>query len=234
MGHDFLTAISGYGKRQNIIYGGQNSNQAAGSAMGYKLLRKHHDATERVLFSEELHRTISASGMNLQRIGELLYNTKLPGWNGSSTASPFQSIAPPIPVSGHAPKTPAEFIAGIIQTWIDRTAFPTNDEMDILCLVLRRWLNNGVGVGTRINYDPHKVLTTSGSRPPHVALFHELVHAYYNAAGSQLGREDSASENNGGRLFELMSTGLPPFDAEPYSENKFRSIIGVAPRKTYP
>ena len=103
-------------------------------------------------------------------------------------------------------------------------------------LVLEPWARSGTGVGTRINYDPHKDSSGGLPRPPHAALFHELVHALYNAGGNQLGREDSSIETAGGRLFELMAVGLPPFDTRPFSENMFRAAWpgGCSPRRAYP
>jgi hypothetical protein len=60
------------------------------------------------------------------------------------------------------------------------------------------------------------------------------MHGYYNASGSQLGCEESTDVKNGGRHFELMAVGLPPYDDEPYSENKFRTAWGCALRLKYP
>jgi hypothetical protein len=58
----------------------------------------------------------------------------------------------------------------------------------------------------------------------------------YYARGEQLGSEDSQSGFRGGRHFELMSVGLPPFDTEPYSENALRAAWApaVPARTAYP
>lgn len=230
------------GKTQNIIYGGPNNNQAAGSAMGYARLRKYHDAGDNTQFSQELAHTIQQSTHDKRWLAEQLYRTLLPTWLGTTLPSPFRNpvrpVAPPSLAGGRKPlpATPIDLIVAKIDTWLAATDRPSIDEMDVLMLVLEPWARPGVGVGTRINYDPQKDQSGGLPRPPHAALFHELVHALYNAGGNQLGREDSASEDNGGRLFELMSVGLPPFDTRPFSENQFRAEwpAGCAPRRQYP
>src|SRR5262249_38421158 len=127
-----------------------------------------------------------------------------------------------------------DVIRAQIDSWLNRDDLPTLDEMDVLVVVLRRSLRNGPGVGTRINYDPHKTTASGLSRPPHVALFHELLHAHYNAMGGQPGAEESTDEGRGGRLFELIAVGMPPFDNYTFSENRFRAALGVPARPYYP
>ncbi len=231
------------GKTQTIIYAGPNSNQAAGSAAGYKRLRKYHDAMDNAQFSQELQYTLQQSTHDRAWLARELYNTSIPTWQSTTLPSPFRSsarVGAPAPLPPGArkplPATPIDLTLAKIDTWLAGTARPTIDEMDVLMLVLAPWARSGNGVGTRINYDPHKDTAGGLPRPPHAALFHELVHAYYNAKGDQLGREDSSVETAGGRLFELMSVGLPPFDNAPYSENAFRAEWpgGCAPRAQYP
>lgn len=53
-------------------------------------------------------------------------------------------------------------------------------------------------------------------RPFGVALAHELIHAYYAATGTRIFGEASADD-------EGMTTGLPPFHFQKYSENLFRA-----------
>jgi hypothetical protein len=119
--------------------------------------------------------------------------------------------------------------------WMDLTGgLPNYDETDFLLLVLEQWLSPGKGVGSRINYDPLKTQSGGQERPPQMAFFHELCHAYYNATGTQLGREDGSREENGGRLFELMAAGLPPFQNRQFGENQMRSSWPCALRTQYP
>jgi hypothetical protein len=259
LGAQFLQAIQATGKNVIIVYGGVNNNQAAGSPLGFCMLRRHHEAGDKGQFGTELNRMITASGKSKKVLASELFNKAINTWGAATIPSPFRSVTvtpnlpspnqprplgarplPPIPGSRPAPTkplpmSPGDAVVAKLDAWIAGTAtLPTYDELDAILLVLEAHIQHGPGVGTRINYDPHKTTTATGSRPPHVALFHELVHAYYNATGTQLGREDSVQESNGGRLFELMSVGLPPFNTRPYSENQFRAVLNVTPRAVYP
>jgi len=235
VGQAFLAAMSAFGKRQVIVYGGANNNQAAGGGVAaYKRLRRYHDRNENANFAAELLATINASTHTKAWLADQCYHMDLPLWSGAATTSPFRGLPQPARAPRALPRTPVDLAEDLIDTFLAGTALPTRDQMDILCLVLEPWLVNGGGSNTLINYDPHKVVAAGTHRPPQVALFHELVHAYYNAAGGQLGREDSLNEDNGGRLFELMSVGLPPFETRPYSENAFRQALGVQDRTQYP
>jgi len=241
VGQDFLQAISALGKRQVIRYHMPNGNQAAGGGVTtYKLLRRYHDAGEPAKFAAELQQTLTLSGHDKRWLADQCYRTLLPRWSGANSPSPFSNLphpprTPVMPSQAKSlPPTPVDLAERLLDIWLAGTTLPDNDQMDILCLVLEEWLRNGTGTNTLVDYDPHKVVVAGLERPPQVALFHELVHAYYNAAGGQLGREDSVDEANGGRLFELMAVGLPPFDTRPYSENQFRRAIGVGLRARYP
>jgi hypothetical protein len=235
VGQAFVAALSAFGKRQVINYGGQNVNQAAGGGLNcYKLLRRYHDSGDNVNFAAQLQASITASTHNKRWLATQCYATQLPLWSGASAMSPFRNLPRIRHAPGALPATPVDIAEALIDTWLAGTALPSRDEMDILCLVLEPWLTNGNGANTLISYDPHKVVASGVPRPPQVALFHELVHAYYNAAGGQLGREDSINEANGGRLFELMAVGLQPFQTRPYSENQFRAALNVNLRQTYP
>jgi len=243
VGQDLFDAISSTTRRVVLNYAGPNNNSAAGTPAGYKLLRAHHDGSAWAQFSTELAAAIGRSGMAPAVLARRLYDTQLPRWDGTSSVSPFRNPPrpPAAPRTSGAPKplpaTPVQLIEQMVANWSATPMVggpPSRDEMDILCIVLDTHLANGPGVSTRICYDPKKTIVNGRFRPPHCGLFHEMVHAYYNVTGSQLGREDSLSEDNGGRLFELMAVGLAPFDTRPFSENQFREALGVALRPTYP
>ena len=222
VGAAFWTGLASNGKTQNIIYGGPNSNQCAGGAGGYKTMRKWHDNARAADFSAALAVALNNAHQNQAWLVAQLQATGLPRWNNTVDAAPIAPFANPGTTNTK------------VGTWLAGTTLPSVDEMDVLMLVLEPHAANGNGCGSRINYDPQKTSVASGPRPPEVALFHELVHAYYNAQGAQLGREDSSAEDAGGRLFELMSVGLPPFDTRPYSENAMRAAWPWALRGTYP
>lgn len=241
VGAALLTELGRIGKTQTILYAGPNSNQAAGGLGGYKKLRKAHDQGDKVAFAAELAATLLVCPHDKQWLAKQLYDTPIHTWTGAVLPSPFRNpkrVAPPV-LPGAAkpqPTTPIQLAVSSIDAWLAGTTIPEVDQMDVLTTVLQPWLRSGNGCGTRINYDPHKDSAGGLPRPPHAALFHELVHAYYNACGDQLGREDSSLESAGGRLFELMSVGLVPFDTRQFSENKFRAEWpgGCALRAKYP
>jgi hypothetical protein len=238
-------AINNAGRQVGVRYMGPNANQAAGGVPGYKLLRRHHDVGNPIAFGLELQATINtmnlATGNGIPWVANQLYQQLVPTW-ANGTIRPFQN--PPMPPRapmiggnrGAAPPTPPAAIAGMLNAWIAGTApaLPTRDQIDAIMMVLEPWLANGPGCATRIQFDPHKVIVNGTARPPHCGLFHELMHAYYNSIGGQLGREDSLDENNGGRLFECMAVGLGVFGARPLSENVFRAEMNVALRLSYP
>lgn len=69
------------------------------------------------------------------------------------------------------------------------------------------------------------------TRPPAIGLAHELIHADHTVngnRGSGTAPNDSKPNPTGGpiphtRVEELNTTGIPPHDTQPYSENSIRS-----------
>ena len=243
IGSQFFQALTAAGKQIGVRYAGPNANQAAGTSRGYVLLRQKHDAGDAAAFGQELQQTLNnlqvATGHGVAWVAQQLYTQTVTTW-ANAQIRPYQN--PPRPSAApHAgsggrplPLTPPQIIAVLINSYLAGNALPSRDEADAIMLVLEDYLNPGVGVVTRIEFDPHKEIVNGQLRPPHCGLFHELMHAYYNALGRQLGREDSLNERNGGRLFELMAVGMGPFATRPFSENAFRAALGVPLRLTYP
>ncbi|MEO8688021.1 MAG: M91 family zinc metallopeptidase [Solirubrobacteraceae bacterium] len=224
VGPAFFAGLAANGKQQSIKYAGANSNQCSGSPFGYTKLRKFHDASQNVQFGAELTATLTSMGHDRPWLVNALRAQGLPRWT---------NVIDPAPIAPFASVAATDAKVG---DWLAGTARPNIDEMDVLMLVVQAGAAPGAGAHSRIDYDPLKLSVATGPRPPQVALFHELCHAYYSAQGQQLGREDSSAEANGGRLFELMAVGLPPFDARPYSENALRAgwAPQVAARPSYP
>jgi len=98
-----------------------------------------------------------------------------------------------------------------------------------LVLALEPWLDHGSGAKVTVEYDPWNELTGESTRPAHVGLFHELVHAWYYVSGRQVFTDDH-TEN------ERMIIGLPGFDIRAtghhrlYTENRYRDELGMGPR----
>lgn len=243
VGAQFFMALSAADKQIGVRYAGPANNQAAGGVRGYVLLRQKHDAQNAVGFGLELQHTLNnlqvATGNGIPWVAQQLYQQQVTTWTNGQIR-PFSNPPRPVaaPHGGAGPKplpqTPPQIIADMINTYLAGTALPSRNEADAIMLVLEDYLNPGAGVATRIYFDPHKEVVNGMARPPHCGLFHELTHAYYNALGRQLGREDSLDEGNGGRLFELMAVGLGPFATRPFSENAFRTALGVPLRLSYP
>lgn len=234
-------AILATGKQVGVKYAGPLNNQAAGTARGYYILRMKHDAQDNLGFSQELALAIgkmTAAGHDMNWLANQLYNVTIPTWNGGSMLSPYRTAPLVVPpgqaVARPMPQTPIVTITAQINAYIAQTARPSNDEMDAIMLVLEPWLTPGLGCATRVDYDPNKVIVNGQMRPAQCGLFHELTHALYNVQGRQLGREDSANEGNGGRLFEAAAVGFGPFAARAISENAYRAALGVLPRGSYP
>jgi Effector protein len=224
VGPGFFTALASNGKQQSIKYAGPNANQCSGSPFGYTKLRKLHDSGQKAPFGAELTATLASMGNNAAWLAGALRAQGLPRWASVTDPAPITDL-------GDQAATTTK-----VTDWLAGTALPGTDEMDVLMLVVQGHADPGGGANARIDYDPLKLSVSTGPRPPQVALFHELCHAYYSALGRQLGREDSIAEGNGGRLFELMAVGLPPFDSQPYSENALRAAWTppVALRPRYP
>ncbi|MGL6209614.1 MAG: M91 family zinc metallopeptidase [Paracoccaceae bacterium] len=93
---------------------------------------------------------------------------------------------------------------------------------------------NGTGSGSTLSYNPNKTSIGDGSepwmtRPPAVALGHELVHVEDAQQGGW-----SDTEKHGGVLDdELEAVGLPPFENHPHTENKIREQMGLPTRPRY-
>ena len=68
------------------------------------------------------------------------------------------------------------------------------------------------------------------NRHPALGLVHEMIHAYHSATGRNM-----RVRNGGGNLEEVITTGLPPYQYEEFSDNRFRTEMGpdVALRMKY-
>lgn len=92
----------------------------------------------------------------------------------------------------------------------------------------------GAGSNSTVNYNPDRTsLGTADweTRPPAIGLAHELVHAQHASAGTiDTKREDNDHKPDPSdptktaqeMKEEVRTVGIPPHDAEPYSENRIR------------
>jgi hypothetical protein len=94
-----------------------------------------------------------------------------------------------------------------------------------LIRILKPFSEPGKGAPSKIFFDPTLEWSCdqdqeNTTRPPAIALAHELCHAWRNAAGLRFFDD---RQSNGLNDDEVMTTGLPPYLYEKYSENLFRS-----------
>lgn len=174
-------------------------------------------------FADELKRTMTKAGYYSTDLARRLLNDDLYSWQGGRRETPFKE---------GTDKLTRRQLTEKIDDWRAGKMLPSIAQFDVLSKAVESFLKDGGGCNCMVGYDP----LNDENRPAHVGLYHELVHAYYSVQGIQLGREDSASEFNGGRHFEQMSVGLPPHDAKRFSENKYRAALhpAVVRRAVYP
>lgn len=89
--------------------------------------------------------------------------------------------------------------------------------------ILRPWLTPGQGASATIWFNPDDTKPCAidpamKGRPPMLGLVHELVHALHSCRGTDM-RVRIGNEN----LEEVITTGLPPYQFEEFSDNKFRT-----------
>jgi hypothetical protein len=97
---------------------------------------------------------------------------------------------------------------------------------DNLVRILKPWLREGDGSNCGIYFDPDNQASCAGDRgmawrPPGIGLAHELCHAWRNVTGRRLFDDAQACGLDDD---EVMTTGIPPYNSEPFSENMFRSV----------
>jgi hypothetical protein len=97
---------------------------------------------------------------------------------------------------------------------------------DSLIRLLRPWQRPGTGANSCIYFDPDGQQSCCGERgmrwrPPGIGLAHELCHGWRNATGNRLFDDAVACKLDDD---EVMTTGIPPYNSEKYSENMFRLV----------
>ena len=238
----FFPALTALGKRQIVRYEGENvpnENSAFGpQAAANKLIRQHFGSANWIGVGAELNLALmTARGHNplhdTNWFATQLLTQPLYRWDPATNAA-----TSPLKPGGVGVGTPAfnalvANLAATVARWANGSLQLTDrTTMDLTVIILEDHLRNGAGGATRIHYNPLKTVVGGVHRAPECGLFHELVHAYYNAAGSQLSEECSTNEDIG-RYFELMAVGLPPFDGRPYHENAMRQWFANPARAQY-
>jgi hypothetical protein len=220
---ELLNKLTQTGKRVGISYQAPTANQINGNTDGSYLIRDVHwlalgGHRTHVQFGQALQTELTANNVTVPNLATALPLVQLPSWNGGNSPNPFQGMS-------------NANLINRINDWIAGNVFPTHPEMDVLvmpaCLPTP---THGPGCNVAVKYDPRH----NAGRPAIVGLFHELVHAYYLTRGTNPGIVESSVEDAGGRHFELMAVGMPPYQNKRFSENKFRLVMNVGVRNVYP
>lgn len=110
-----------------------------------------------------------------------------------------------------------------------------------LLIVLQAGMNPGVGCSSRVNWNPaHNTITIAGvqhNRPPYISLAHELIHAYNDLNGLQIGLDNLSPSTV---LYEYMCVGLGTWANPanlavnpPRTENAIRALANLPLRLQY-
>jgi hypothetical protein len=212
VGLAFFHATCKFKSKIPIIYGGAGMNNCSCPPAGWVRLLKEYQ-TRSNAFWTELNLTLQSAGRDTAWLVDQLATQRLPTWQNAYTNPEWWGTR-----TEHIRRA---YINTVLPSW-QAGQVPTQEQFDVIVLVLKDHLRRGVGCSASIRYDPLTTQVGGRVRPPQIALFHELVHAYYTATGSQLSVEESASETNG-RFFEIMSVGLSPFNHARFSENALRA-----------
>jgi hypothetical protein len=210
--------------------GGGNKCTAGGATIFYRLRAASRGAGAYSVQTELGHALMGAAGAGwtLERIGYTLAGGLSP-----VTVRTINNLKQTTIMTEDARRTLGNQIAEMIENVADvrqpsgvlfTAARGTHALGDHLLRFLQPWLRPGTGGGSKINYNPDSLLGCMGDkmrpRPPAIGLVHELCHAWRNAVGRRL-FDDALS--CGLDDDEVMTTGFPPYQYEPYSENLFRA-----------
>jgi hypothetical protein len=90
--------------------------------------------------------------------------------------------------------------------------------------VLRQYLTPGSGGDSKVGFNCTATFHCAHDpamhlRPPAIGLAHELIHALHNSQGKNMVLIAKNNEN----IEELITTGIPPYNYEDFSDNKMRT-----------
>jgi hypothetical protein len=238
-GPAFFQAIQRTGKRITIKMAGTSGNSTSFANDGAPLLVQAilNDDNER--FRNELKVATgqaASKGIPLDHVATQLSEglTPVTYQAAANVVRPQSKVPTP---GGAAPATAAAAHAhaamrsmGMLQELMDGrltlVQMPQDWRTDIP-RVLRPFLTPGRGTDSTISFDPGDwkpcaIDPAMKNRHPALGLVHEMIHAYHSATGRNM-RVRKGSEN----LEEVITTGLPPYHYEEFSDNRFRTQLGT-------
>lgn len=256
LGLELLTKLNARLKKGNmrILIGFTTANACrSGPGMGVKLLEAQgsKDFAEELCLTLGLNMAGKLPDLNdddnkekLAMVANVLFSNPVPRWD------PNKCKNNPLKLTG------ADDYLPLVTKWVTGAQVAPGEE-GMLKFTLLAWLFNrerdrkengtggvralrrGDGSSSAVMWNPD-MQNPDAPRPPKIALYHELCHAYYSAYGEQLSAE--GSEEKDGPLYEIMTTGLGPYFAHQtpkaasgwkFCENSFRALFGVPPRNSY-
>jgi len=246
-GPKLFKAINDTGRKLTIKMADTSGNSASFAYPGNPLLVQAILKADGVMFKNELNAAIGqakGTGMTLEHLARQLSEGLTPVTYSakSNVVKPQSKVA--MPAGANAAAMMAEHAhatmraMGTLQDLMDGRLtlekLPQDWRTD-LPRVLRSWLTPGRGSDTTISFDPGDwkpcaLDPAMKNRHPALGLVHEMIHAYHNATGRFMRVRTNSKD-----LEEVITTGLPPYQFEPFSDNLFRTEFGpeVALRMKY-
>ena len=237
-GPRFLQAIQRTGRRITIAMAGTSGNSTSFANAGAPLLVQAILTNDDTMFRNELKVATGqagAQGIPLDHIARQLSEglTPVTYRAASNVVPPKSKVATPAGADAQAVLAAHAHAAmrsmGVLKDLMDGklTLAQLADDWKVdLPRVLRPWLTPGRGTDSTISFDPGDwkpcaIDPAMKNRHPALGLVHEMIHAYHSATGRNM-RVRNGNEN----LEEVVTTGLPPYQFEEFSDNRFRTELG--------
>lgn len=246
-GPRFLQAFQRTGKKISLKMAGTSGNSTSFADAGSPLLVQAILNDDATMFKNELKvatRQAASKGIPLDHIARQLSEglTPVTYRAANNVVQPASKVVTPAGASAQAVMAAHAHAAmramGVMQDLMDGrltlAQLPGDWKVD-LPRVLRPWLTQGRGTDSTISFDPGDwkpcaIDPAMKNRHPALGLVHEMIHAYHSATGRNM-----RVRHNNENLEEVITTGLPPYQYEDFSDNRFRTELGpeVALRMKY-
>jgi hypothetical protein len=217
IGSTFLAEINTSGHRVKIVplSGGSGSSALELSGQAYVLMAQARKTRDATLMKNELTMAMGRSKLSAAALAAALATGMAPATYiaANNVGRPQQTVGPVNTYMGKIER----LLHGELQA----------DDVDLhigLRRLLRAYLQQGRGsdCDVEINVDRPSQCWSDNSRHmryPTICLAHELVHAWRFMTGRALAYFGEGTND----IEEVITTGLPPYNFEKYSENLFRS-----------
>jgi hypothetical protein len=193
-------------------------------------------------FSWALHSALSTAlrrGITLEHIGRQLcigYTPAMYSGVRTNTVRPLIQYTPDADAQAHITSATAFWVDYLLALADGRESLSSLPPLALAQLprLLRDHLDPGPGCDVEVRFCPSDRRHCSQdpamrNRPPAIGLCHELIHALHAVTGTSMkfASTDGRYRESGRpvqKLEEVITTGLPPYNFEPFSDNKFRAL----------